>query len=133
MPIGAFSILVNNSKTFSEILRGFGLSNKGGNCGTLKRRLVEEKIDFSHIRQGTNSNKGKKFDDAGMTKEECISNIFINPYFRCKASVKRYLIKYNFIPYECECGLKNKWKNKKLSLQLDHKDGNSENNLLENL
>ena len=35
---------------------------------------------------------------------------------------------------ECsECGIRNLWNNKKLVLQIDHIDGNTRNNLLENL
>lgn len=33
----------------------------------------------------------------------------------------------------CVCGLKNEWNGKKLSLQLDHIDGNRTNNELKNL
>jgi len=133
MPHDELVELVFKSKTFKDILDVFGMSNKGGNSKTLKRRLTEENINYTHIRQGMDSNKGRKFPDSCMSKEECLSNIFVNPSSPCKSSIKRYLIKYNLIPYECECGLKNVWRNKKLSLQLDHKDGNGSNNSLENL
>lgn len=38
------------------------------------------------------------------------------------------------MPYECEsCGLKDTWNNKKISLQLEHKNGIPNDNTLENL
>lgn len=40
----------------------------------------------------------------------------------------------NLIPYKCmECGLENEWNNKKISLQLEHKNGINNDNRLENL
>ena len=48
-------------------------------------------------------------------------------YFKC-------IIRNNLIPYQCaECGLKDLWNNKKLSLQLEHKNGIPNDNRLENL
>ena len=128
-----FKKLVNESNTFTKILLTFGLSNKGGNCATLKRRLKEENINFDHIKLGNDSNKGKRFENICMSKEECFLNLFINPSPYKRSTIKRYLIKYNIIPYQCECGLKNEWQNKKLVLQLEHKDGNGDNNNIENL
>lgn len=133
MPCEELSKLVSQSKTLSEILTVFGLDNKGGNARTLKRRLNEENISFNHIKLGKSSNKGKKFPDSCMTKEECLSNVFVNPCSYSRKTIKRYILKYDFMPYECDCGLKNEWKNKKLSLQLEHKDGNGKNNTFENL
>ena len=49
-----------------------------------------------------------------------------------KGSIKMYLLeKCNF---KCEsCGIGESWNNKHLTLQLDHIDGNSDNNVLSNL
>ena len=50
-----------------------------------------------------------------------------------RASVRKRILKENLIKYECnECGL-NEWKDQKLSLHLDHIDGNRWNHNLENL
>lgn len=48
------------------------------------------------------------------------------------ANVKRY-IKEKFGDKCSECGQKNTWNNKSLILQLDHIDGNSDNNMPNNL
>ncbi len=47
-------------------------------------------------------------------------------------SLKKYLVE-NFGENCFECGLGNTWQNKKLVLQLEHADGNSDNNLPTNL
>ena len=49
-------------------------------------------------------------------------------------TLKLRLIKEGFLKEECSsCHLGPEWNGKKLSLQLDHKDGNRKNNLLSNL
>lgn len=133
MPHDELKNIVTNSKTFKDVLIHFNLTNKGGNSNTLKKRLNEENIDFSHIKQGMNSNKGRKFPNSGLTLEECYNVLFINPTKYGRGITKKYLIKYSLIPYQCKCGLKNKWCNQSLSLHLEHKDGNGNNALIENL
>lgn len=125
--------VVRNATTLTEILNKFGLFNKGGNSATLKRRLDEEKIDYSHIKLGTNSNLGRKFSNNWMTKEECLSEIFIRNSLRLRKIARVYLKKYNLIPYECKCGLKNEWNGNVLSLQLEHKNGIDNDHRLINL
>jgi hypothetical protein len=53
--------------------------------------------------------------------------------YATRASVRKRIIRDNLIAYECnECGL-SEWKGKKLSLHLDHIDGNAWNHELSNL
>ena len=48
--------------------------------------------------------------------------------------LKKKIIEFNIIPYKCiECGIENQWNNKFISLQLDHKNGNSTDWRLDNL
>lgn len=128
----AFKKLVSSSLSFSDILKSFNLKNKGGNCATLKRRLDEEQIDYSHIKVGNNTNLGKKFNN-WMTIEECLSEIFVKNSKRLRKIARIYLRKYNLIPYKCKCGLTDKWKENLLTLQLEHKNGIDNDHRLENL
>ncbi len=53
--------------------------------------------------------------------------------YATRASVRKRIIKESLIPYECnECGISN-WNGQKLSLHLDHMDGNNWNHELSNL
>lgn len=53
--------------------------------------------------------------------------------YATRASVRKRIMRDNLIAYQCdECGL-SKWKGKKLSLHLDHIDGNAWNHELSNL
>lgn len=122
--------LTKESNSLGEILKVFGLENKGGNSRTLKARLDEEGIDYSHIKLGLNSNKGRKFYVAPLPVEE----LFKENSSHCRSTLKKYIIKNNLIPYKCcKCGLEDTWNNKPLVLILDHINGISNDDRLENL
>jgi len=124
-----FKDLVARSNTIADILRYFGMNNKGGNHNTVKRRAKYEGIDLSHIALGKGSNKGKRFSPKKTDKEFFCANSSTSRH-----NVKRRIIKNNLIPYICaECGLKNMWNNKEITLQLEHKNGISNDNRLDNL
>lgn len=124
-----FTDLVSKSNTIADILRHFGLNNKGGNHNTVKRRARDEHIDMSHISLGRGSNKGKRFAPRKTDKEYFCENGTVN-----RDSVKKRIIRNNLIPYQCaDCGLGDIWNNKKISLQLEHKNGIPNDNRLSNL
>jgi hypothetical protein len=126
--------LVANSKTYTEILKHFNLENRGGNHLTLKRRLVEENIDYSHL-------KSRIVESCpGIFKSKYSRDQIINKYFvsnnpvNWNSQVRTYLKRFILIPYVCsECQLKEEWNNKKIILELDHIDGDPKNNVLNNL
>ncbi len=126
--------LVKKCNTITEILMFFGLKNRGANNKTLKFRLKYENISIDHIKLGQNSNKGRKWPNRGLSLEECMQKVFIYKENNSKNTVKRYIKKYNLIPLKCaECKIEDLWNGKPLTLQLDHIDGNCNNDILNNL
>ncbi|MFA6000145.1 MAG: hypothetical protein WC783_04175, partial [Candidatus Paceibacterota bacterium] len=126
-----FIALVKKSKTFSEMLKYFGLNYKNGNnFRTLKDRIKELDIDISHIKLGLGNNKGRKFNYTHIP----YNKLFTINSNTCRHSIKKRILNDNLIPYKCSiCGLDNTWNNQKLVLVLDHINGISNDHRLENL
>lgn len=120
--------IVDNSMTYSQILGCFGLRNIGSNHLTLKKRLDEENIDYVKIKE--NKGKyGKNFHPPLPLEAVMIEN---STYSRC--ALKSRLIKNGMLIEECaECKMSPIWNGKKLILVLDHINGVSNDNRLENL
>ena len=123
-----FNKIVKESESFGEILKKCNVSSVGGNIHTLKRRLNEENIDYSHIPTGKSSNKGRKFNVVCLDYDD----LFVVDCKHSRSALKNYIIKNNIIPYKCsECGLTNTWHGKDLVLVLDHINGIRNDNRIE--
>lgn len=122
--------IVSNASTITEILKKLGKENKGGNYKTLQARLAHESIDYSHIKLGLNSNKGRVFKSSKTPIEQLlIKNSSYNRF-----NLKKRLVNEGLLVYKCFiCSNSGKWHNKSLTLQLDHINGVSNDNRLENL
>lgn len=123
-----FRKLVREHQSLSDILKTLGLHASSGNYKTLKRRLKEDGIDYAHIRLGLNHNTGKRFPGRGQP----ISQLLLT----CKNPnhLKKMLIKSELLRNECyKCGLQSEWQDEPLSLQMDHINGDSQDNRIENL
>lgn len=126
MPIDQLKELVKNSFTFSCILDKFELQNKGANWKTLKQRLLEENIDFSHF-------DGKKYKTASSAIIS-LENIMVENSSYSRGSLKKRLLKEKILENKCyECGQLPFWNGKPLVLHLEHINGVSNDHRLENL
>lgn len=127
MPSNDFKILVKNSNSYVDILKVFYSNPFAGNYKTLKKRIVEENIDISHIE--THKYYG------GINNSIPLEEILIeNSTYENRTKLKKRLIESGLLENKCyECGINPEWNNKPLSLQLEHKNGISNDNRLENL
>lgn len=123
--------IVLTSTTVTEVLSHFGLQNKGSNFKTLKKRFIEDNIDFSNLKLGTGARKGMKF---GGTTPIPMSLILVENSTFNRTHLKERLLKDRLLNNQCYiCGQLPLWNNKPLSLQLDHINGISDDNRIENL
>lgn len=61
-------------------------------------------------------------------------DMFVEKCTIARHHVKKRLIQENLVPYKCDdCGITDEWNGKTLVLQLEHKNGISNDNRLENL
>lgn len=117
---------LNKNLTLSEIIIKVGLKPKGSNFYTLKQRLKNDGLTYNYesakIKQGRNKEKIP------------LENILIKNSNYSRTHLKPRLIKENIIKYECaECGIIPFWNNVPLTLVLDHINGISNDNSIENL
>ena len=125
--------ITKESNTFSEILKRISLTTKGsGNYRTLQDRLRRENIDFSHITLGLGHTKGKALSHSGIIP---LSEILVeNSTYTSVPKLKERLVRDGILKYQCnKCGLGDMWQGEKITLQLDHINGNRKDNRIENL
>lgn len=88
---------------------------------TVWRRCKKLGLEFNSGKDG----RGKKIELSEILEGK-------HPHFQT-LKLKKRIIKEKVLPYKCvECGL-SEWRDKELSLHLDHIDGDSKNHKLENL
>ena len=125
--------LLNTSDSYSDLLRKVGLNSKGGNPETLKRIIKEYQLDETQL----NINRIKVFSNNALKTQDSIQipieQVFNNECRMRSSRLLKRLVNEGYKEYRCErCGISN-WMNKPLQLQLHHKDGNHDNNALNNL
>lgn len=130
-PIDEFKIIVASNQTLAGILRRLGIAAKAGNYKTLKSRLKIENINVGHLAIGRlDANKGRKISRDLIP----LSNVLIEHSSYSRSSLKKRLLREGVLQNVCsECGQIPKWNNKNLILVLDHINGISDDNRLENL
>ena len=120
-----FIDLVKSSLNRSEVLFKLGYTTNGNSWGysQLKQRMLDLNLSGSDFR--------------GALKSSCIP---VDPStLLCKGSkhnrtvLRSYIIRNNLLPYRCAiCGAI-EWQGKTLSLELDHINGENNDNRIENL
>jgi hypothetical protein len=124
--------ITSTSESIAEIIRKCEMISSGASYKILKRRLDEDQIDYLHIKLGLGSNKGRKF---GSPKNVTpLSEILVENSSYSRKDLKRRLV--NELGWEvkcCQCGNTGEWCGQKLTIQLDHINGKSNDNRSENL
>ena len=126
-----FESLVKKSNSLIDILRYFNLVSSKGNYGTLKKRLKEDGIDYSHIQLGI----GKHFTGIRFGKDAIpLEEVLIENSTYSRKALKDRLIKTGMLKEICgNCEMLPEWDGKKLILILDHVNGINNDNRIENL
>lgn len=131
IPIKELTSIVKLYNTFSDIFKHYNFPYNGANHKALKERLFWEKIDFSHIKLGWGLNKG--------IKKEYIPKYKLDEVLIDNSSFTRFALKIRLFKEKliqnicCICGQLPYWEGQNLSLQLDHINGKSTDNRIENL
>ena len=125
-----FRQLIQESTSIRSVALKLGMSAAGSNVYyQVKKRCAELNIDLSHFNQNQTAAA-----TAASTKYSLEDIMVANSPYTNTSKFNERLIKANLIPYECACcGNKGEWQGKELILQLDHINGNHQDNRQENL
>lgn len=118
-----FENVIKKYTTMADILRHFNLKNEGNRI-TINKRIIEDNIDTSHF---CSSSKEKPLEDN--------NELFViqETYKRMNKTLVSTLLKNNIFEYKYKnCGI-TEWNNNRLTLELDHINGNNCDNRIENL
>ncbi len=129
-----FQEICKKYTSLADIIRHFGIRPEAGNYGTLKKRIRRDKADISHIKIGVGSNRGRSFKRKYTSKDQVIE-ILNNNEIHAKGQIKDLIIKFKILD-NTHCSICNHddiWNGQKLVMQLDHIDGQSDNDRLNNL
>lgn len=123
---------VKNNFTIRGVLKSLRLAPAGGSYKIFYRSIKSLNIDISHF-TGKAHLKGKPRQFSIPNKIPLTEILIVNSTYTCTSSLRKRLIKEEYLENICsECGI-NEWRGVKLSLHLDHIDGNNINNQIENL
>lgn len=126
--VSKLSDAVKESVCYADVCRKVGLGTKGRNYDTIKNWISKLNLDTSHFKSNSQLAFERSFKKRIITDEQ----LFVENSKFSRAKVKARLQLYK--KYTCEiCNLNNEWNGIPIVLHLDHINGNSVDNRLENL
>lgn len=121
------TLFVKSSFTISAVLRQLGLSVSPGNYKSIRRHAKRLKLDISHF-------TGRAHGTSRIPEARTLDQLLVDGSDIGSSALRPKLIKAGLLREECaDCKVGPVWNRKPLTLQLDHINGVSTDNRLENL
>lgn len=116
----------------SDVLRKLNVKITGGNHAHIKKVIIKNEIDTSHF-LGQASTKGMPNNFVKLHWSEILTFNQNSERRRGAHILRRALMESGILYKCCECGIGDEWNKKKITLEVDHVDGNWKNNERTNL
>jgi hypothetical protein len=127
IPIEHIKNIIKQSTSIAQVIRACNCRLSGTNYRNVHRIIKEHNINITHF-MGQAFNRGRTFP-----KRRDINDYLSGKQFITTHALKLRLIKDGIKEHKCEiCGIA-EWCSKPTPIELDHIDGNRNNNQLENL
>ncbi len=124
--------IISESFSMSDVLRKLNIAVRGGNYKTLRNYVKKYNIDTSHF--DPHKKQIEALNKSNKKRKKDLIDILVKDSNYGSSLLKSRLYSEGLKERECElCGQGEEWKGSKMSLILDHIDGNSTNNELSNL
>lgn len=124
--------ILDESKSYVEVLEKLGFDGYNGNHRTLKERLNNGEFNLNKLNENRQNEMKSKL--SFLHKREDLSSVLVGGGKFCRRTLKKRLVEENHLKYKCDrCGLGDIWEGEEIVLQLDHKNGINDDNRLENL
>lgn len=122
-----FQQICNESESVREVVQKLGYApNGGGTAARIKRDIENNNMDISHFTgQAHTKNIGKY--------KTPIEDYLTNKVKITSHKLRLRLLKEGIFEYKCACCGNSEWLGQPIPLELHHKDGNKDNNNLDNL
>jgi hypothetical protein len=122
---------VSESHTIAEVLTRLGLTPAGGNYSIVRQRIKLLNLDISHFR-GQGWSKGLKRPPSNQ-KIPFEQILVENSTYSSSNNLRQRLLNEKYLEHRCvSCGL-SEWIGQPIPLELDHINGNRQDNRLDNL
>jgi len=122
--------LVKDSINYMQVIRALRLCESGGAQQHIKKIIKLFEIDTSHF-LGYRTNAGNRNPNLAKIKRNC-DDILIKGKQSSTKQLKRALSEKG-VEYKCNICEITEWLGKPIAIQIHHKDGDKNNNLLNNL
>ncbi|NJM45409.1 MAG: HNH endonuclease [Alkalinema sp. RU_4_3] len=120
-------LAIATSCSYRQVLIKLGLKPAGGNYDSLKKRITTLNLDVSHF---THQGWSK---DQQLGSRRDISDHLTNKYPIQSYKLKLKLLRAGIKQHRCEGCHLTEWLGKPIPLELDHINGNNQDNSLSNL
>lgn len=125
---------VAQNKSIAGVLRQLNLKPAGGNYKTVHSEIVRLKLDSSHFNKDGGGQGWRKGSSIPVrSRMPLVEILIVNSPYKSSSNLRQRLINENIFKPICSSCRLEEWLDKPIPLELEHINGNSSDNSIDNL